>query len=263
MVEGAIDKFRKENALLSQLFVMDGKTPIADVVAKAGKDAGASDRAEGLCPLPARRRHREGRERLRRRSRGGGGVPEPRASPSRRRNLRHYLAVTSGRPGVTEASSTPVQVPHTVPLAHAPRLRSAPLPSRPRSHDAPRFKRILLKLSGEVLMGEGGLGIDPDRDRARRRGDRGRPRPRAIELCVVVGGGNIFRGLSARGQGLRPRHRRLYGHARDRDERARGAERARADRRRYPRPVGDPDGQRSASPSSAAAPSGIWRRAAS
>ena len=42
MVEGSIKKFAKENALLSQLFVMDGKTPISDVVAKAGKDAGAS-----------------------------------------------------------------------------------------------------------------------------------------------------------------------------------------------------------------------------
>ena len=42
MVDGSIKKFAKENALLSQLFVMDGKTPIADVVAKAGKDAGAT-----------------------------------------------------------------------------------------------------------------------------------------------------------------------------------------------------------------------------
>lgn len=42
MVEGSVKKFAKENALLSQLFVMDGKTPIADVIAKAGKDAGAS-----------------------------------------------------------------------------------------------------------------------------------------------------------------------------------------------------------------------------
>ena len=41
MVEGTIAKFKKENALLSQLFVMDGKTPVADVVAAAGKDAGA------------------------------------------------------------------------------------------------------------------------------------------------------------------------------------------------------------------------------
>ncbi|MDN3645723.1 translation elongation factor Ts [Pontixanthobacter aestiaquae] len=40
MVEGAVKKFAKENALLSQLFVMDNKTSIADVVAKAGKDAG-------------------------------------------------------------------------------------------------------------------------------------------------------------------------------------------------------------------------------
>lgn len=42
MVEGSVKKFAKENALLSQLFVMDGKTPVADVIAKAGKDAGAS-----------------------------------------------------------------------------------------------------------------------------------------------------------------------------------------------------------------------------
>lgn len=42
MVDGSVAKFAKENALLSQLFVMDNKTPIADVVAKAAKDAGAS-----------------------------------------------------------------------------------------------------------------------------------------------------------------------------------------------------------------------------
>jgi elongation factor Ts len=42
MVEGSVKKFAKENALLSQLLVMDGKTPVADVIAKAGKDAGAT-----------------------------------------------------------------------------------------------------------------------------------------------------------------------------------------------------------------------------
>jgi elongation factor Ts len=41
MVEGSIAKFRKDHALLSQLFVIDNKTPVADVVAAAGKDAGA------------------------------------------------------------------------------------------------------------------------------------------------------------------------------------------------------------------------------
>ena len=41
MVEGGLAKFRKENALLSQLFVRDNKTPVADVVTAAAKDAGA------------------------------------------------------------------------------------------------------------------------------------------------------------------------------------------------------------------------------
>jgi len=41
MVEGGLAKFRKDNALLSQLFVMDNKTPVADVVAAAAKEAGA------------------------------------------------------------------------------------------------------------------------------------------------------------------------------------------------------------------------------
>jgi elongation factor Ts len=40
MVEGGLAKFRKESALLTQLFVMDNKTPVAEVVASAAKDAG-------------------------------------------------------------------------------------------------------------------------------------------------------------------------------------------------------------------------------
>jgi len=41
MVEGGLAKFRKENALLSQLFVMDNKTPVSEVLASAGKEAGS------------------------------------------------------------------------------------------------------------------------------------------------------------------------------------------------------------------------------
>lgn len=41
MVEGAIAKFKKESALLSQLFVMDNKTPVSDVVSGAAKECGA------------------------------------------------------------------------------------------------------------------------------------------------------------------------------------------------------------------------------
>lgn len=42
ILNGPIEKFKKENALLTQAFVMDGKTPVADVIAKAGKDAGTA-----------------------------------------------------------------------------------------------------------------------------------------------------------------------------------------------------------------------------
>ena len=48
MVDGTMAKFAKENALLSQLFVIDGKTPIADIVAAAGKEAGASIALKGF-----------------------------------------------------------------------------------------------------------------------------------------------------------------------------------------------------------------------
>jgi elongation factor Ts len=41
MVDGAVAKFAKENALLSQAFVMDNKTPVAQVVEQAGKEAGS------------------------------------------------------------------------------------------------------------------------------------------------------------------------------------------------------------------------------
>jgi elongation factor Ts len=41
MVEGSLAKFRKESALLTQLFVIDNKTPLAEVVASAAKDAGS------------------------------------------------------------------------------------------------------------------------------------------------------------------------------------------------------------------------------
>lgn len=51
MVDGAMAKFRKENALLSQPFVMDGKTPVAEVVAAAGRDAGAAITLTGFVRM--------------------------------------------------------------------------------------------------------------------------------------------------------------------------------------------------------------------
>jgi elongation factor Ts len=48
MVEGGIAKFRKDNALLSQLFVIDGKTPVGEVVAGAAKEAGSDIALKGF-----------------------------------------------------------------------------------------------------------------------------------------------------------------------------------------------------------------------
>jgi uridylate kinase len=65
----------------------------------------------------------------------------------------------------------------------------------------PRFKRVLLKLSGEALMGDAGYGIDPAiiEDLAiqiRTATDAG------VEVAIVVGGGNIFRGVAGSAEGM-------------------------------------------------------------
>ncbi len=64
-----------------------------------------------------------------------------------------------------------------------------------------RFKRILLKLSGESLMGQQGYGIDADRlnDYARQIKEI---HDMGVEIGIVIGGGNIFRGLSGTQKGF-------------------------------------------------------------
>jgi len=65
----------------------------------------------------------------------------------------------------------------------------------------PHFKRILLKLSGEVLMGSGQFGIDPATvDRVA--GEVAAAKGAGHELCLVVGGGNIFRGIAGAAKGF-------------------------------------------------------------
>lgn len=65
----------------------------------------------------------------------------------------------------------------------------------------PRYHRILLKLSGEVLMGPGQFGIDPTTV-ARVAEEIADAKRMGHELCVVVGGGNIFRGLAGAAKGF-------------------------------------------------------------
>jgi len=65
----------------------------------------------------------------------------------------------------------------------------------------PRFNRILLKLSGEALMGSGPFGIDPEAA-AGLAGEVAAAKAQGHELCLVVGGGNIFRGMAAAARGF-------------------------------------------------------------
>src|SRR5438270_3212181 len=66
---------------------------------------------------------------------------------------------------------------------------------------APVFQRVLLKLSGEALMGDLEYGADPDRIRAIAAAIA-RIHARGVEVAIVVGGGNIYRGLAAAAAGM-------------------------------------------------------------
>ena len=65
----------------------------------------------------------------------------------------------------------------------------------------PRYKKILLKMSGEVLMGDALFGIDTKTIEAVAE-DIKEVVDAGVELCLVIGGGNIFRGVSLAGRGM-------------------------------------------------------------
>ncbi|KLI63362.1 UMP kinase [Aurantiacibacter marinus] len=65
----------------------------------------------------------------------------------------------------------------------------------------PNSKRILLKLSGEVLMGEQDYGIDPAYV-LRLAEEVKAARDTGLQICLVIGGGNIFRGMAGAAQGM-------------------------------------------------------------
>tara|TARA_X000001036_G_C20613474_1_gene779961 strand:- start:289 stop:1002 length:714 start_codon:yes stop_codon:yes gene_type:complete len=64
-----------------------------------------------------------------------------------------------------------------------------------------KYKRILLKISGEALMGEQKLGLDPPTVKKIAQEIK-RVHEKKIEVCLVIGGGNIFRGLQGSAQGM-------------------------------------------------------------
>jgi len=65
----------------------------------------------------------------------------------------------------------------------------------------PPVKRVLLKLSGEVLMGEQQFGIDPATVASLAREVKA-AKDGGLDICLVIGGGNIFRGMAGAAQGM-------------------------------------------------------------
>ncbi len=75
------------------------------------------------------------------------------------------------------------------------------LAERAPSGTAPAFRRVLLKLSGEALMGDHEYGTDP-KTVDEIAGEIVAVQSEGLELAIVVGGGNIYRGISAAAEGM-------------------------------------------------------------
>ncbi|HSF96903.1 MAG TPA: UMP kinase [Thermohalobaculum sp.] len=73
--------------------------------------------------------------------------------------------------------------------------------AKDETRDNPLYHRVLLKISGEALMGDQGFGLHPPTV-ARIAGEVQKAHERGIQICMVIGGGNIFRGLSVAAQGM-------------------------------------------------------------
>ena len=68
-------------------------------------------------------------------------------------------------------------------------------------NSSPRYKRIMLKLSGEALMGEQSYGIDPNMLKTVAK-EIYKVHSAGVEIAIVIGGGNIFRGLNSSEYGM-------------------------------------------------------------
>jgi uridylate kinase len=71
----------------------------------------------------------------------------------------------------------------------------------PETEPAPKYRRVMLKISGEALMGDQGYGLDPPTVQ-RIAQEVKRVHEMGVEICMVIGGGNIFRGLQGSAQGM-------------------------------------------------------------
>src|SRR3546814_1859801 len=79
--------------------------------------------------------------------------------------------------------------------------KTQPGADAPPKYSPPKYQRVLLKISGEALMGSREYGMDPGMV-AQIAADVAQVRALGVDVCLVVGGGNIFRGVSAAARGM-------------------------------------------------------------
>ncbi len=72
---------------------------------------------------------------------------------------------------------------------------------KPKQTAPARFSRVLLKLSGEALQGELGYGVDPNVLKSLSKEIK-EVHALGVQIAIVIGGGNIFRGVAASTQGM-------------------------------------------------------------
>ena len=127
-------------------------------------------------------------------------------------------------------------------------------------HRRPGYKRVLLKISGEALMGEQEYGLDPETS-SRIADEVDEVVDMGVEVCLVIGGGNIFRGVSGAAAGMDRAQADYMGMLATVMNAL--AMQSALEQHGRPRPACSRRSRwaRSASPISAAAPSGTWRRA--
>jgi uridylate kinase len=100
----------------------------------------------------------------------------------------------NGAPRARRADGTPVRDDD-----------EAPFPGKPPLAPGVKYRRILLKLSGEALMGQGEYGIDPN-TLAQIADELIDVHSLGVEVALVIGGGNIFRGVAASSKGMDRAH---------------------------------------------------------
>ena len=180
IVEGKLNSFYEQVCLLDQPSIRDPKVTIGALVAAGDRQ----DRREHLG-RPLRRASSSAKQRNQLVSESVVGSQWDRAAPY----LGAALFVCATASDSHRASRT----------THA---ASAPIPADIIVRmSVPAYQRILLKLSGEALMGEQPFGIDPAITTQIAKDIR-EIQQLGVQTAVVIGGGNLFRGLAASAKGM-------------------------------------------------------------